>query len=240
MDFFGILKIWVNHFDSALLFISQIRILPSIIFGKIDLGVLKIFILHWLMILNNVSLLLIQLSLWGNDGLVLASLVFQVIHLQGWVSLVGKEICELAEGMQLAVALEITDSFGDWVIGSAGTIMETSILRCELFAVWRDLLLTWENGHREVICETDNIDVFRFAQWPCRAVGANSMDLISKIQDILSRNWTVHVNLIQRSANQVADFMAKEAAVKRLPHAEWLQARNFILPCLVKDLTQPS
>ncbi|MED6135852.1 hypothetical protein PIB30_050513 [Stylosanthes scabra] len=135
-------------------------------------------------------------------------------------------------------ALRISNSFGNWVRGSAGSIMETSILRCELFVVWRGLLLAWENSHREIICETDNIDLFRFAQWPYRDFGANSMDLITKIQDILSRNWTVHVNFIQRSANQVADFMAKEAAVKRLPHAEWLQTWKSVLPCLAKDLIQ--
>ncbi|MED6157829.1 hypothetical protein PIB30_027087 [Stylosanthes scabra] len=77
-------------------------------------------------------------------------------------------------------------------------------------------------------------------EFQLKAVGANSMDLISKIDDILSRNWTVHFQLIQRTANRVADFMAKEAAVQRLPHTEWLQPRNSFLPCLAKDLLQPS
>ncbi|MED6122307.1 hypothetical protein PIB30_038601 [Stylosanthes scabra] len=38
-------------------------------------------------------------------------------------------------------ACVVRDSFSNWVIGSAGTILETSVLRCELFAMWRGLLL---------------------------------------------------------------------------------------------------
>ncbi|MED6149597.1 hypothetical protein PIB30_064030 [Stylosanthes scabra] len=93
-------------------------------------------------------------------------------------------------------ACVIRNSSGNWVIETDGTILKTSILRCELFAVWRGLLLARDNGHREVICETDNIDVFRFAQWHCRTDGANNMNLIFKVHELLSRKSTVDVQLI--------------------------------------------
>ncbi|MED6171073.1 hypothetical protein PIB30_037274 [Stylosanthes scabra] len=60
-------------------------------------------------------------------------------------------------------ACVIRDSLGNWIIGAAGTLQETSIFKYELFALWRGLLLTWDSVHRDIIGETDNIHVFRFA-----------------------------------------------------------------------------
>ncbi|MED6199326.1 hypothetical protein PIB30_074919 [Stylosanthes scabra] len=64
----------------------------------------------------------------------------------------------------------IRDPLGNWAIGSAGHILETSGLR--------------------------------LARLSCQVDGANSRDLIPKIHELLSRNWTVDVELIQRTANQ--------------------------------------
>ncbi|MED6115097.1 hypothetical protein PIB30_086898 [Stylosanthes scabra] len=120
-------------------------------------------------------------------------------------------------------ACVIRDSLGNWVIGSAGHILETSVLRLNFLQCGGVFFLL------------ERMVIERLARLSCQVDGANSKDLISKIREI-----RMDVQLIQRSANQVADSMAKEAAVQRLPHAKWPQAWNFLLSCLAKDLIHPS
>ncbi|MED6172783.1 hypothetical protein PIB30_053171, partial [Stylosanthes scabra] len=57
--------------------------------------------------------------------------------------------------------------------------------------------------------------------------------------EFLERPWALDVQLIQRSANHVADAMAKSARKLKLPHAKWLQAWNYLLPLLVRDCPHP-
>ncbi|MED6189723.1 hypothetical protein PIB30_098765 [Stylosanthes scabra] len=99
-------------------------------------------------------------------------------------------------------ACVIRDSIGNWVTGSAETMLETSVFRCELLL----------------------FDGVFF--------------LLGTM--VIERNWTVNVQLIQRFTNLVADIKAKEVAIQRLPHAEWLQAWNSILPSLARDSYHPS
>ncbi|MED6153424.1 hypothetical protein PIB30_101905 [Stylosanthes scabra] len=68
----------------------------------------------------------------------------------------------------------------------------------------------------------------------CAEAVAN-LDLVSKILDLLERNWWVDIRLIQRSANGVANAMAKTAARQHLPHAEWLHPWNDLLPLPRED-----
>ncbi|MED6160744.1 hypothetical protein PIB30_054223 [Stylosanthes scabra] len=97
-----------------------------------------------------------------------------------------------------------------------------SSFRCELFALWRGLILAWDHGHKNVICETDNVDVYRVVQlYPCNNIALHA-DLITKIHDLLCRSWNVDVCLIQRNANDVVDTIAKLAARNGIDHAEWL------------------
>ncbi|QHO26610.1 Receptor-like protein [Arachis hypogaea] len=53
----------------------------------------------------------------------------------------------------------IRDSKGDWISGCSGSIPPWSIIRCELFAAWRGLVLAWDCGLRDIICETDCLDI---------------------------------------------------------------------------------
>ncbi|MED6172949.1 hypothetical protein PIB30_054693 [Stylosanthes scabra] len=74
-----------------------------------------------------------------------------------------------------------------------GTITEESILRCELFAIWRGLVLVWENDYRQVICETDSLECFLIIQSNNSAMNQEARDLQLKINEILHRDWTVLV-----------------------------------------------
>ncbi|MED6203836.1 hypothetical protein PIB30_003125 [Stylosanthes scabra] len=101
----------------------------------------------------------------------------------------------------------------------------------------KGMLLAWENGFREVICETDNIEVYMIAH-KVQDIGTGlNLDLTSKIRDLLHRNWWIEIRLIQRTANCVADAMAKTAARHHYPHMEWLQSWSDLIPVLRQDLS---
>ncbi|MED6200508.1 hypothetical protein PIB30_085808 [Stylosanthes scabra] len=66
----------------------------------------------------------------------------------------------MGNGSMTGFGCTARDSYGVWLRGCSGSLTESVILKAELFAIWRGLLLAWDNGYREVICETDSLDAF--------------------------------------------------------------------------------
>ncbi|MED6140814.1 hypothetical protein PIB30_097088 [Stylosanthes scabra] len=93
----------------------------------------------------------------------------------------------------------------------------------ELFAIWRGLSLAWECGFRDVSCETDSLDAFLAAQLHFNPEHAADTDLIMKIHEIIQWNWNAEVVLIQRTANIVANYLAKRAIDMNVGYMELLE-----------------
>ncbi|MED6125224.1 hypothetical protein PIB30_066614 [Stylosanthes scabra] len=104
----------------------------------------------------------------------------------------------------------------------ASTISASSVLGDELLAIWKDLLLEWEAGYKEIICETDCHETYILLKDHNIPFCSAESILILRIQEILLRPWRVELALIQRTANQVADALAKHAIKQRLVYVEWL------------------
>ncbi|MED6197666.1 hypothetical protein PIB30_058748 [Stylosanthes scabra] len=128
---------------------------------------------------------------------------------------------------------------GKWLQGCAGAMPLDSSFRCELFALWRGLILAWDYRHKDVSCETDNVDVYRVTQLhQCNDNGLH-VDLVTKIHELLRRSWNVVVCLIQRSDNGVADTMAKFATRYGVTHAKWMSPCSSLNSMLRKDILVP-
>ncbi|MED6209425.1 hypothetical protein PIB30_054534 [Stylosanthes scabra] len=97
-----------------------------------------------------------------------------------------------------------------------------------------------KNGHKKVLYETDSLETYLYAQRHLNNNNVANSDLIEKIRDLLTRNWWAEVPLIQRTTNDVADAMAKEAGRYSLPHVELLSPGSHLLPVLRQDLSAPS
>nr|XP_025611579.1 uncharacterized protein LOC112704931 [Arachis hypogaea] len=54
----------------------------------------------------------------------------------------------------------IRDSMGIWIKSCSASIPLSSVLCCELHAIWKGLVMAWDCECKEVICETDNFDAF--------------------------------------------------------------------------------
>ncbi|KAL4275343.1 hypothetical protein AHAS_Ahas20G0097700 [Arachis hypogaea] len=120
----------------------------------------------------------------------------------------------------------IRDSMGIWMKGCSASIPLSSVLSCELHAIWRGLVMAWDCECKEVICETDNLDAFLLVSRGTTSMITNDSDLLGKIKEMLQRNWTATLVLIQRTANRAADLMAKTAALNKQVYLEWLQPPN--------------
>ncbi|MED6139027.1 hypothetical protein PIB30_079972 [Stylosanthes scabra] len=61
-------------------------------------------------------------------------------------------------------------------------------------------------------------------------------DWVLRVKDIIQRQWSVCIVLIQRSANSVADPLAKNAATGQLTYSEWSSPSDDLLALLQKDI----
>ncbi|KAL4288628.1 hypothetical protein AHAS_Ahas19G0305200 [Arachis hypogaea] len=91
----------------------------------------------------------------------------------------------------------IRDSMGIWIKGCSASIPLSSVLCCELHAIWRGLVMAWDCECKEVICETDNLDAFLLVSRGTTSMIRNDSDLLDKIKEMLQRNWTATLVLIQ-------------------------------------------
>ncbi|MED6194665.1 hypothetical protein PIB30_030618 [Stylosanthes scabra] len=56
----------------------------------------------------------------------------------------------------------LRNSDGTFLKACFERIQPAGIFCCEMFAIWRGLVLAWECDVKDVICQTDNLEVFIF------------------------------------------------------------------------------
>ncbi|MED6197613.1 hypothetical protein PIB30_058142, partial [Stylosanthes scabra] len=116
------------------------------------------------------------------------------------------------------------------------TVMGSSILREKLYSIWRGLVLAWEAGIRNIICESDSLKAILLLRDIDAAARAMNKDLTSKILELLSRNWNASLSAVLRKANVAVDSLAKYAAWNKSPYKEWLVSAEDIFCFLNRDL----
>ncbi|MED6217423.1 hypothetical protein PIB30_017483 [Stylosanthes scabra] len=89
----------------------------------------------------------------------------------------------------------------------------------------------WQN----VVCEMDCLDALQLIQLES-SPSTVEHELVCKIKDILIRNWSVELSIIQQSANTVADYMARCAFSSQHEYKEWLSPSVDILARVQHDI----
>ncbi|MED6119964.1 hypothetical protein PIB30_016552 [Stylosanthes scabra] len=79
----------------------------------------------------------------------------------------------------------IRNNLGNWIKGCNGTIMMSTVLRVELFAIWKGLLLAWECAFKDVICKSDCLDAFLASRKLDHMSNVANKDLLIKIFDVI-------------------------------------------------------
>ncbi|XP_025625562.1 uncharacterized protein [Arachis hypogaea] len=120
----------------------------------------------------------------------------------------------------------IRDSMGIWIKGCFARIPLSSVLYCEFYTIWRELVMAWDCESKEVICEIDNLDVFLLVSRDTTSIIRNDSDLLDKIKDMVQRNRIATLVLIQRTANRATDLMAKTAVLNKQVYLKCLLLPN--------------
>jgi len=105
----------------------------------------------------------------------------------------------------------LRDSDGTWLCGFSRFIGISDNLHAELLAIMHGLKLSWDKGHRNVICYSDSFHAIKLIQalpnvWHVYAT------IIRNINDLLNLPWNVHLTHTFREANACANFLANHGA----------------------------
>lgn len=103
-------------------------------------------------------------------------------------------------------------SDGTWLCGFSGFFGISNNLHVELLAIMHGLKLTWEKGHRNVICYSDSLHAINLIQAPLNAWHVYAT-IIRNVKDLLNLPWNVQLTHTLREANACADFLAKHGAI---------------------------
>ncbi|KAL4349072.1 hypothetical protein AHAS_Ahas10G0005400 [Arachis hypogaea] len=104
----------------------------------------------------------------------------------------------------------IHDSSSQWIMGCSGNSFGSSVIKMELWSIWKGLAWAWEAGLKLVVCETDCAAAFELVTSWQVLLWHLKKEVIQLIFDLkLRRDWDIRFELIPREANVVADRLAK-------------------------------
>ncbi|KAL4395796.1 hypothetical protein AHAS_Ahas01G0027700 [Arachis hypogaea] len=104
----------------------------------------------------------------------------------------------------------IRDSSSQWVMGCSENSFGSSVIKMELWSIWKGLAWAWEAGLKLVVCETDCAAAFELVTGWQVLLCHLEKEVIQLIFDLkLRRDWDIRFELIPREANVVADRLAK-------------------------------
>ncbi|KAK8658256.1 hypothetical protein V6N13_036466 [Hibiscus sabdariffa] len=81
------------------------------------------------------------------------------------------------------------------------------VVEAELWGIYSGLVVTWEEGYRQLIVETDCKDAIDLIY--SREGTHASLSLVLHIQALFRRDWCVVIQYVPRSLNSLADGLAK-------------------------------
>ncbi|KAL4292089.1 hypothetical protein GQ457_14G023220 [Hibiscus cannabinus] len=126
------------------------------------------------------------------------------------------------------------DHTGSWQFGFSKFIGFCGVFDAELWGVWCGLQMDWDKGFRRLILEVDSLDVVRALKDDRRH--GHICTLVLHIKMVLRRNWEVQVLHVTRSANSVADSLAKLAIPASTCVMYFKDPPSSIIPFLHSDV----
>ncbi|XP_072081463.1 uncharacterized protein [Arachis hypogaea] len=105
----------------------------------------------------------------------------------------------------------LKDDCGAWIVGISGFLGNVSILYAELIALKRGLILAWDWGIRMLLCHSDSLMVVSLVSGDLDYQHEYA-GLVADIQNLLERDWEVHVERTPSKGVSSADWLAKQGA----------------------------
>ncbi|KAK9045332.1 hypothetical protein V6N11_059216 [Hibiscus sabdariffa] len=147
-------------------------------------------------------------------GFAAASLGQEPHKLQKWVLIHKGWVTCNADGSFRAVSGSATcggvlrNHHGEWIVGFAKSIGICSAIKAELWGIYKCPKYAWELGITRLQMESD---CGRAIQTLKDRGIRHSVSLVHHIWDLMDRQWEVHLLVINRESNKVADALANLA-----------------------------
>ncbi|MED6179515.1 hypothetical protein PIB30_117677 [Stylosanthes scabra] len=160
----------------------------------------------------------------------------------GWVKLnVDGTVLENNSAMSGCGGL-LRSETGQWLLGFSIRSDSTNVLEVELCALRMGLVLAWDQGHRNVCCETGCVRAHCLFQCSDSDDGvvmrSAEVDLLVKeIRRLLRRPWNVQLSHVFRSANTAAGYLAKLASKSAMDLQVWSSPPPGMEALLHSDIT---
>ncbi|XP_057417663.1 uncharacterized protein LOC130711876 [Lotus japonicus] len=111
----------------------------------------------------------------------------------------------------------IRDHRGRWVVGCYSREEGDTAFKVEALALRDVLVLVWDRGSRQIICDVDCDELVRVVV-DAEAVQLHSEFLVLNVtHQLLAREWNVKLNGVHRDSNAVADYLARRGAAASAP-----------------------
>ncbi|KAJ1402686.1 Ribonuclease H domain [Sesbania bispinosa] len=105
------------------------------------------------------------------------------------------------------------DNNKQWLGGFSGYVGCGNALEAELLAVLSALQFAWSQGWRNLILESDSMEVVTLWSLDAGSSFHQHLGLIQAISSFRSRAWTVEFTHVYREGNQPADLLARQGAL---------------------------
>ncbi|KAK8982970.1 hypothetical protein V6N11_054955 [Hibiscus sabdariffa] len=121
---------------------------------------------------------------------------------RGWVK-ANVDVSVVSGDGHVAIGDVLRDENGSWILGSGRPIGCCSVLTTELWAVQDMLAQAWRLDIRQLVLETDCLEVVKILNGSSKAMDGHS--LIRLIQGWTQKNWNLVIRHVTRDHNQLTD-----------------------------------
>ncbi|KAH9660103.1 putative ribonuclease H protein [Citrus sinensis] len=100
----------------------------------------------------------------------------------------------------------IRDFNGNWLMGFTVNLGMCSVLSAGLWGLLHGLRVAWDHGFRRLQVGVDNKSIVHLLERAHPSANENAI-LVKVIQELLARDWIVHMEHVYKEANSDADFL---------------------------------
>ncbi|KAL4319850.1 hypothetical protein GQ457_18G018210 [Hibiscus cannabinus] len=151
----------------------------------------------------------------------------------GWIKLNVDGAMDLRDG-SATIGGVIRDDQGNWIFGFLKSVGICSVLTTELWAILVGLRHVWRLGFRKIEVETDNVEVARILDRTSNVFSENAMAL--SIGTLLTLDWDIVTRHIPRTANGVADRLAKLSRGLTGEEFQFTEPPDEVAAAMLEDL----
>ena len=114
----------------------------------------------------------------------------------------------------------IRDHSSSWIAGFSGFVASCDILKVEILAILHGLAFAWRVGSRNLVCETDSLEVFCVVTAPSIHLRHSCAAILHQVHLMLNCGWIVTFSHVPRSGNTSADYLARHRAISSTSFVE--------------------